>query len=76
MFPLLLTGSCWKGTGDGGEKRVAKGINMLGVNWCKRPSDSKLTWREEGRSKAATKAYRWSGLITPPFLNSTLDGDA
>jgi len=48
MFPLLLTGSCWKETGDGGEERVAKGINMLAVKWCERRSDSKLTWREEG----------------------------
>jgi hypothetical protein len=41
MFPLLLTGSYWKETGDADKKRVAKGvINMLAVNWCERPSDS------------------------------------
>jgi hypothetical protein len=42
MFPLLLAGSYWKETGDGGKKRVAKGINMLAVHWCERPSDSKV----------------------------------
>jgi len=73
MFPLLLTGSCWKETGDVGKKRVAKGINMLAVNWCDRRSHSKLTWHELGWSTAATKAYRWSGLNTLSFLNSTLD---
>jgi hypothetical protein len=48
MFPLLLTGSYWKETGDGGKKRVAKGINMLAVNWRESRSDRKLAWREEG----------------------------
>jgi len=47
MFPLQLTGSYWKETGGGGKKRVAKGINMLAVNWCERPSGSKLTWHDD-----------------------------